>query len=244
MKLSSEDFQNLQNILTAVSVCGIDSIIIEDGLVRGTNSTVNAFIISNFNVPQLPQKMGLSRLSALTSRLSVFDKASPVIDAKETDRGEISMLDISAGRSKVQFRCTSTMLIKAPKAINDDAAYKIFANKEELKLIIDSTRVMGAKRVTMSIKQDLTVQFDVSDSANDTFTTTLETKAEVLGDHDGTVVHNFPSDTLLPVLKTAGSDADGVMFEVGQQGFIKIKMLGHAIALAPQVDGEQGEDDE
>src|SRR5271155_1115845 len=101
MKLTAKDTSNLLTILAVCNVGGIESIVIEDGIVRGANAEKTFAIISNENIPKLPQKMGLGsssnpdatsrRLSSLRQRLELFAGSSDtIIEVRETERGEIS----------------------------------------------------------------------------------------------------------------------------------------------------------
>lgn len=241
MKLTTEDTQNLQNILTTCAIAGIDSIIIDDGLVRGVNDAKSCAIISNFNIPKFPQKIGLSRLGSLKSRLDLFaGNTSAIIDAKETERGEINALEITAGRNKVQFRCTSALLIKAPKQINDNSLSKVFISKDELKMVTDAIRVMSAKKVVLSIRKNLAVAFELSDATNDAFKIDLETPAELLGDESAdSVVHYYPADVFLAVMKALVNEF--TTFTVGTVGTIKVSVNGHELTMLPVIneDGEE-----
>jgi hypothetical protein len=243
MKLSAQDTTNLVNILSTCSVGDIQSVIIEDGLVRGINESKTCVIISDFNVPKFPQKIGLSRLGSLKQRLDLFTNAAgTVIDAKESDRGEISSLDISAGRNKVQYRCTSTMLIKAPKVINDEAAVRVFVEKDELKMVLNAIKVMGGKKVLIAIKKDRAVSFQISDATNDNFSSAINTPAERLSDEDmDSVAHYYPADIFFAVFKNQADEFDTIAFDVGAVGTIKTKVNGHAITLLPQIN-EDAED--
>src|SRR5271167_4023557 len=197
MKLTTQDTTNLLSILAACSVGRIESIIIEDGVVRGCNEErTYAIITTDSEIPKFPQKIGLSRLSSLKQRLELFaGDSSTVIEAKETERGEISSIDISAGRNKVQFRCTSTMLIKAPRGITDDPTFKVFLSKDEMKMVLNAVKIMGGKTVQLVIKKDRSAQIITSDATNDAFTTSLEIPVELWkeGEQDS-VVHYYHTD--------------------------------------------------
>jgi hypothetical protein len=240
MKLTAEDTGRLSDILATCSIGGIEAVIIEDGIVRGVNETKTCAIISSCNVPKLPQKVGLGRLSSLKQRLNLLTGA--VIEAKESDRGEISSLEIAAGRNKVSYRCTSTILIKAPKAINDEGCYRVFISSAERKLVLDAIKVMGAKKVQLEIRKTGAVQIILSDATNDAFNSVLETKAERLGEDEmDSVVHYYPADVFAAVIRAAGEGFDILAITVGMVGTIKTEILGHAITLLPQIneDGEE-----
>jgi len=235
MKLSNQDISNISNILATAAVGGIEALVIDDGVVRGVNEGRTFVIISEHNVPKLPQKMGLARLSMLKARLELFSgNAATVIEAKETERGEIGSLEIVAGRNKVQFRCTSTALIKAPKSINDTPAYTIVFSQEELKLLLSAIKVMAGKTLTLVIKKDGTVQVSLADATNDAFSSTLEASAEFLIENSDTVVHYYHADVFHAVMRT--TDADPVSIVIGAAGTINAEVNGHLVVLMPKIN--------
>lgn len=243
MKLSAQDTTNLMNILSTCAIGDIQSVIVEDNFVRGINESKTCVIISDFNVPKFPQKIGLSRLSSLKQRLDLFlNKSDIVIDAKESDRGEINSLDISAGKNKVQFRCTSSMLIKAPKFINDEAAVRVFVEKDELKMILNAIKVMGGKKVLIAIKKDCSVSFQISDATNDNFSSAINTPAERISKEDmDSVAHYYPADVFFAIFKNQAEEFDAIVFDVGAVGTIKVRLNGHQLTILPQIN-EDSED--
>jgi len=250
MKLTPQDTKNLLSVLTACAVGGIESIIIEDGIARGANEARTfAILTTDSDVPKLPQKMGLgsdkaARLSSLRQRLELFGgDTSTIIDAKETERGEISSLDITSGKNKVQFRCTSAMLIKAPKSINDVPTFKLFVTRPELKMILNSIKIMGGKTVQIIIKKDRTAQIIAVDEANDPFTTALETPVEILtGDEQDSVVHYYHGDIFHSTLR-AQADVDVITFDVGSSGTIRAKIHGHSVVVMPKIPENSDEEE-
>lgn len=243
MKLTTEDTKSLQSVLATCSIVGIDAVIIEDGVIRGANESKTAAIISSTNVPKFTQRIGISRLSSLKQRLDLFaGSTGAVIDARETERGEISTLEISAGRNKAQFRCTSSVLIKAPKQINDEASVKVYLAKDECKMLLDATRVMGAKKVVLCVRPDGHVEFEVSDATNDSFKIELATAAERLDDETGTQVFYYPADVFSAGLRSSSADNDTTTLQVGQIGTIKLVINGHSVTLLPQINEDSEED--
>lgn len=241
MKLTRADAVNLNNLLATIALGGIDSIVIDNGLASGLNNK-NAVFISDVDIPSFGQKIGLSRLNLLRQRLDLLVNNSDVtIDAKESERGEITQLEIVAGKTKVQFRCTATALIKAPKKLNDEPVGLVTVNKEELHLILSSVKVMGAKQITLSIKKDGVVIFDTSDTNNDRMTVELNTKVERLGDVDEDdleiIVHYYNTDILSTLLRAASTD-DGVSFTVAEAGTINLLVNGHSMYVFSQIDGD------
>ena len=241
MKLTQTDVDNLQSILITCGIGNVESFIIENGTLRGMNEEKSFAIISDHKIPNFTQKVGISRLQSLRQRMDLFAGTEYSIDAKETERGEISLLDIAAGKSKAQFRCTSTVLIKAPSAINDELLSRVTVTKDEMKLILNAMKVMGGKKVVLTIKKDETVQFQIADATNDSFTTIVQNKVEALIDGDGdSVTHYYPADVFSAVMRALGTD--DIVFDVGARGIIRAAINGHAITLLPQI-GDEGDDE-
>ena len=236
MKLTTTDTNHLSTILSTSAICGIESIIIEDGIIRGINEARSCVIISNNKVPSFPQKLGLSRLNSLRQRMEMFSSDVDIV-AKETDRGEISSLEISSGRSKVQYRCTSTALIKAPKSVRDESLHTIKFSKDELKLVLNAVKIMSAKTVQIIIKKDNLVSVRIADSTNDAFETVLESSA-ITNNETDSVVHNYHADIFNSVLRT---HTDGVSIIIGISGTITTCINEHNVVILPKV-GEDEED--
>lgn len=234
MKLSNQEVQQLTNILNTCLIGGVETLIIEDGKVRAVNESKTFAIISDHQVPKLPKKMGLSRISALKSRMDLF-AGNVVIDANDNSREEISFLDISSGKSKVQFRCTSTALIKAPSSINDSAELTVFLDKSEMKLILDAVRVMSAKLVNFSFKDKGVVTVQIKDSSNECFTINLNSPFSLVSGENVLEDVNYSSDVLSAVIKKNMEDISTLSLSIGGRGTLTTRVSGHTVVLLPQV---------
>src|SRR5512137_2403079 len=103
MKLSNTDIQNLYDAILTCALGDIDDILIEGGVIRGVSADRSCLIISDYNVPAFTQKVGLSRLSKLRQRLDLFMTGGKAengvtLEAKESERGEITQLEIACGK--------------------------------------------------------------------------------------------------------------------------------------------------
>lgn len=242
MKLTNEDISNLSSILSTCAIGGIESIIVEDGNLRGIDEARTFVIISQHNIPKFPQKIGLSRLGSLKQRMELFvGNSATVMQANESERGEISSLDIAAGRNKVQFRCTSTMLIKAPKAVNDTETHRLTFSKEELKLVLNAAKVMGSKTIQLVIKKDGTVSIIVNDAANDAFSMVLDAPAQNIGDDGDSVVHYYHAAAFMSVMREHAASNDVAGAVIGEAGTFRTALNGHTVYLLPKVN-EDSED--
>ena len=235
MKLHSADVANLSTVLNLCQIGGVDAIIFEDGKVRGMNDERSFVIISDLDIPKLPAKMGVTRLNSLKQRLDMFNGTRPDIDAQENDRGEIAVLNISAGKSKVQFRCTSTSLIKAPKVINDTEMYNITISKEELKVILNAVKVMNSKTLQVTIRKSGEVSVGLSDDANDIFNIDLEHKAETL--ETESAVYYYFAEIFSSVMRH-NLNNDLTSAAIGEMGTIRTQLHGHQVILMPKINDE------
>jgi hypothetical protein len=240
MKLSIQDSANLSSILSTAMLGKIDMIVIEDGFARGMNIDRTYILISDHNIPKIPQKMGLSRLGELKQRLDLFN-GSAIIDAKESERGEISSLEVSSGKNKLQFRCTSTAIIKAPKGVNDEPFCKVFMTRDEKKVLLNAMKVMGCTTLQIVIKKDRTATFTFSDSTNDPFTSLLENPIELTGAEQDSVVFYHHADIFHAAMRS-GPDIDITTLEMGVSGTIRYEINGHAVVVMPKINEDQEEE--
>jgi hypothetical protein len=240
MKLQASEIKKLYDILTISAIGNISALVIEDSIVRGMNDDRSCVILSDHEVPKFGQKVGISRISALKSLLDIFmDDANVSIEAKESDRGEISQLEISAGRNKGQFRCTAVSSIKAPKSISDEPVFLLTVGKDELTKIFQGVKVKNAKKLAISILKNGNVSFQMTDANHDNLKFEVDAVAEKLVDEDmDSVTHYFNTDVFMSVIRKASEDGD-VVLTVGAGGTITLLVNEHRMTIMPQV----GEDE-
>lgn len=240
MKLNQESIDNLQAILITCGLANIDQILIADGFVRGVNEARTCAIISDNAVPNIPdQKLGLSRLSALRSRLDLFAGKEFSVEVKDNGRGDVSQLEMVAGKNKVQFRCTASSLFKTPSAINDTPTHIVTFTKEDIALIMNGIKVMGAKTFCLVIKQNAEgcfVRVEAQDTNHDVFNTELKNEAvPIEEDGEGSYAHYYATDVFSSLIKAAGDEPS---VTIGEAGTMVVLVNGHALTILPQVGEE------
>jgi hypothetical protein len=232
MKLTQEDTDNLKALLTVCTIGGIESFIIENGIARGLSPAKNFAMISGFKVPKLPYPVGILRVTPLIQRLNLFETSE--IEVKDNGRGEVNLLEIISGKSKAQYRCTSTQLIKAPKSIDDEHTYTITINKEENQILTNAIKVMGGE-VQIVIKRNLLVTMVALDKNNDEFTIDLADPVEVNESIDS-VVFYYDKAIMHTILKTG---TEGITLKVGALGSINTQINGHQVTILPTIKTDQ-----
>lgn len=233
MILKRDDVSKLGIVLHVANIAGFESLILEEGRVRALNESKTCALVASEGGPVLPQKMGLSRLSALRSRLELFSAEGLQINAVESSRSEIAQLELSSGKSKAQFRCTSTALISAPQSINDEPAAVLSVSGQEIKLLLDAVRAMGSKLVRIAVNENGRVKIEVSDSTNDVFSAELESAAEFINSSDSNTF-SYSTDVLCPILR-ACNDRTATDLVIGEKGTLSVSLLGFPLTLLPQI---------
>jgi hypothetical protein len=234
MKLDAEDILALKTLLAVCQVGSIDMFLIEDGVARGVNESKTFALISENNIPKFNKSVGIVRAKTLKSRIDVFGNKDISINAVESAKNEISMLEISSGKNKVQFRCANTMLFekKVPRAINDNPAFSFFISPEDAKMILDAVKVMGAKQIVLYVNGK--VSFEISDESNEVFTVSLDTEVEKHADDEiESSVVCYTADVFCNVLQHLKSSSAPIL--ICAKGTLKTVLMGHEIALLPQV---------
>lgn len=243
MQLTHSDVEKLRNIISTCVVAGIDSIIIDDGTVRGINKDKTCVIISNNQVPKFDKKIGITRLSSLKQRIDIFQKEI-LIDAIDNNKNEIYSLDIKSGKNKVQFRCTSTQMIKVPVSINDNPLLVVTFEKEECKMILDSIKIMGAKKVLIQNFADLSVAVEASDASNDIFRVVLNNQYQCVNDTEEATsnVYFYAADIFTSILRSRMNESDdNISVVIGERGTLNVDLSNHCVTIMPQIGDNEDE---
>ena len=239
MKLTKEEAGSFYRILNTANIGGIESLVFQNkdiGVASGMREGSCA-IIARIGVPPLPQKMGITRIPTLKKRLDLLiDHNEFAITPKESERGEIVQLDMQAGKTKTQYRCTAAVAIKAPAQIGEGTFIGILTvNKSELAMILNGIRAMGADQIILVIKQDGTVFLESSD-ANDKFTIELENKIERTEDSDSAVFY-YKTDIFDKLLRAAIGTEDSLSIAVEETGILQFGLNDCEMSIFAQIDG-------
>ena len=238
MKTNQTDITELKSILSACKLVGVDGVVIHEGLARGAPPSLNSAILTEAKLSISPDlRIGIGRVSELEKRLNIF--SGPVdIEGKTNDKGDVSMLTISSGKTKVQFRCTSANLMTYPKVNEDQPVALITFTKSEVQQLSKAVKTMGASDVVIQISRAGTVKLECADSANDRFDVELEKEVEFIEDADS-IVQTYVATILVDVLDAACKNADETIITLGEAGSLTVKANGHTLLVLPQINGEE-----
>lgn len=238
MKTIHTDIVELKSILSACKLVGVDGVVIHEGLARGAPPSLNSAILTEAKLSISPDlRIGIGRVSELEKRLNIF--SGPVeIEGKANDKGDVSMLTISSGKTKVQFRCTSASLMTYPKVNEDQPIAMITFNKNEVQQLNKAVKTMAATDIVIQISRAGVVKLECSDATNDRFDIELGQEVEFVEDADS-VVQTYVASILVDVLDAACKNLEEITILLGEAGSITATANGHTLLVLPQINGEE-----
>jgi hypothetical protein len=240
MKLSQDAVTQLDTLVQTSLIAGIKKLVIENDKIRGIDEKQTVVILTTNNVPDFNGKqIGITRLDSLAARLNLVKNQGPVsIDATEASNGnDISILDLSSGKVKAQFRCASVEAVKGvPKNVADTLVWEIKFDAKSLPIITQAIAAMGAESVTIASKDAKTVSIELIDTNKDVFTTELLESPVWIGTTkaQSSFCQKYPAKTFVSLLKEAIKVNDPVTIKIGEGGIVSLQLNSFDIFLLPQ----------
>jgi len=239
MKLNTTDIEKLKTALTVSRIVGIELAVLRDGKILGVNDKRDAAIISRLELSCSAEiKVGIGRVDELTKRVSLFGDGVEA-ELKVNDKSEVSQITLSAGRTKLQFRCTSMSLLdrKYPQENADTEAVVVTFTRGEITQLAQGARTLGAENIVVKVDRAGTVHAECADSNNDRFALVLEKQAEFVVEPES-IVFVYRADLLANLLSNAAKDQDEVSVVIGEGGSLTCLLKGHSLIIMPQATGE------
>lgn len=242
MKLTASDINNLRNALGAAKIINADLAVLANGKIMGVNDKREAAIISELklSIPETTRiGFGSSRLQEFEKRLALFGEQVEA-DLKINDAtGDVSLITLQSGRSKVQFRCTSLSLLdrKYPQENADEGHVVVYFSKAEIAQLSRASKTMGAETVVLKIGRDGAAHVECADSNNDQFVVGLEKPGEFVNDAEPTVFV-YSADRLTALLDAGAKDYDVMGVVIGEGGSLTGIVRSHTLIIMPQANGE------
>jgi hypothetical protein len=245
MKLSNDSIKQLDTLLSTALKAGIEKIIIDkdangNAVIRGIDEKQTVALISKTNVPDLDGKtVAITRPSQLAARLNLMktqgDVAIEAIDGRSD--AEIGRLELSAGRTKTQFRSAAIDTVKGvPKNIADSIVWSIQLPTKQIPLITQGASAMQSEAISIASRDAKNVTFECMDTNKDVFTTDTDTAPTWIGDGDATSTsfcQKYPAKTLLPLIKEASAGIDHVVLSLGANGILSLQVNGFDFFVIP-----------
>ena len=237
MKLTPKDIEILKSILAACKVIGVDGVVIHEGMARGAKPSLDAAILSvaNLSISEA-LRIGIGRVAELEKRLGIFSGELEV-EGKISEAGDVSLLTMSSGKTKMQFRCTSAALMKYPKSNDDQPVGIITLNRAEVSQLSKAAKTLSAETLVLQVARTGIVRLECVDSSNDRFDIELAKPIEFVEEAES-VVQTYLAGLLVDVLDAGAKDAEEVTFVLGEAGSITATAKGHTLLVMPQITGD------
>lgn len=239
MILPKTEVEKLRDVISTCRQVGIEVVVFDNGRILGANDARNLAIISESSIPfQDEVKLGIARVSELDKRLSLFSEAEATL--KISEKGEISIITFSAGKSKAQFRCTSLALLERryPKENSDQPLAVVGLNKAEVAQFCKAAKTFGAASVVLRVDRVGGSHLECSDQAvGDRFTLDIEKNSQFL-DEVEPFVFTYVAQNFCQLVDLAAKDQDEVDLVIGRVGSLTTMVKGHTMVAAPIVNEE------
>jgi len=239
MKLTPDAVNQLDLLVQTSLTAGIKKLVIEPGKIRGIDEKQSIVLITTNNVPDFNGKqIGINRLDSLAARLNLV-KAQGALDVEATvasTGSDISILDLSSGKTKAQFRCASVDAVKGvPKNVADTLVWEIKIDSKALPVISQAVTAMGAEAVTIASRDGKTVSIELVDANKDVFTTDLSDAPTWVGQGSAqtSFCQKYPAKTFVSLLKEALKTSDPLTLMMGEGGIFSFKVNGFDFFVLP-----------
>ena len=237
-KLTTESTQKFDSLIQTSMIAGIKKLVIESGKIRGIDEKQQVVIVTSNNVPDLGGKqIGISRLDSLCARLSLIkNQGSLDITATEhpTEKQDIAQLDLSSGKVKAQFRCSTVSAVKGvPKTISDSFVWEIKLESKYFPTIVQAVSAMGSEAVTIASKDGKTVVVELVDANKDVFTTELSDNIKWISTKTASTsfCHKYPAKPFVSIMKESLKSNDKIT--IGEGGMLSLLINGFDFYLLP-----------
>jgi len=232
MKLDASSILYIKNAVKTAQLVNIESLIIEEGVVRGIDEDRTVLVFHNEDVPPIPfGSIGLTRLGVFISRLDIIQSQESFnVDAVGDDNeGWIKSLTMKGTGTKIDYRCSKPSSIQAPKRINDTMRARVQLTEEAVSTLQKGQAAMSAEEV--SIISNNGVSFELVDVNSDVFKHTLQDDVTPLeAEASTTFAFRYPIKTILALFK---KEPNG-HFDVGQKGTLRVNVNGLDVYVLPR----------
>lgn len=231
LKLDTASTDALHGALKAAKLLGVEAVALEDGVISGITEASEAAYIAPLGILPPGVVLGIARVSELEKRLSLFEKDA-TMELLVSDNHDVLSITTSAGRSKVQFRCSRAKLIQHPKRLEDEAAFSISLSKEEAQFLVKGIKALGGETATVRVSPGGKVTVESADATNDVFTHELEAAAVQLSELNS-AAQVYRSALLVTIISALISE-EGNLLKLGADiGSLSVPAKGGDIIILP-----------
>lgn len=235
MKLTQKDVEEIRTILAACKVIGVEGVVLTNEHAGALRPDHNAAVISSTQIKFADGvSLGIGRVAELEKRLNVF-QGEVEIEGKVNDAGQVALLTLSSGRSKIQFRCTAATLMKDPKANHDPTIFAVTLNKLEAQTLTRAAKTLGAERIMLQVGRNGEVRFECAGAESDKFDVQLSSPAEFI-DEAVSEVFAYGAGLAGDVIDAAVKEGDEFTLLIGETGSLTTTIKGKTVVVFALID--------
>ena len=242
-KISENTVKYIQSLIKTCALCGIDTVALESGIVRGQNmdNSKGTFLLENNHLPDKMEfaSLGIGRVKILGTRITILepDPVTISFEGKEKDNGDIMVkkLQLSNKKTKIDFSCLDSLRIKAPKKFTQPFSYEFTITQDTLRIMNKTFAAINSSKISFSNEKDGSVVFRTTDVEGDSFDHTVADSFTLLPDAaKENFFHEYEIKYILPLFKAA-ADIDGKLtVQIADRGAMKINVNGFDIYVLPE----------
>ena len=236
-KLAKPVLDYIEKIVGVAKLAGIDTIILEEGRVRGVDDDKTVFILQKENVPDLPfGAIGMTRINVWSSRYDIAKASASysveaTIDDEDKDSPSfVRSLTLKGKGVKIDYRCANPKTLKSPREIPDPITHRIKMTNDAVNMMTKGQSAMAAEEVSFFGSKTgvcLEMKDNNSDALNYEFSDTvgLENGHTVVDFH-----HRYPLKTITALFK---QNPDG-HFLITTKGMMFITVNDITVVVFPR----------
>lgn len=240
LELIEDDISKILAHLKVAKLCGIETLVLTEGMAYGISTDFSACIISDCDLSVSPNtSIGVGDVDGLTKRINNFIGGTIALEVR--DGGKVKKIDMRRGRSKMTYRCVDHTKIKYPKGTTSNVIGSFVLVSAEVDDIKKSIAALHKPEyLYVGISSKGVVSFKIQDDNNDTFELILDDAYTSETDEPTIYSQKFncrgPFINSLMELKRSGSDIE---FTVTDSGNLQVNFDGVTVFLVPSITSDE-----
>lgn len=228
MKLSASTIEYIDRVTSVAQIAGIDAIVFRKDIVSGKDDVPEVILIQKDKIPDFEfDELAIIRIPYFRQRLDAVRGAGASFTFDYDDQK--GLVTMSAGRTKAEYRAGNAIAVRAPKNLNDQAAFTFTISPELPQLIARAASAFPSKDPVVAFTSsgpevEITI---TDDEAGDSFTSLISNDLQGAG----ALSVRYSLKTLLPLLK----QNENTTLQVGQRGTLTLSVRGINIQIIPRV---------
>lgn len=228
MKLSATTIEYIDRVTAVAQVAGIDALVFRNDLVSGKDDVPSVILIQKDNIPEFEfQELAIIRIPYFRQRMDAVRGTGNSFTIDYDD--QTGLMNMSAGRTKAEYRAGNAIAVRPPKGLNDAAAFTFTIAADLTQLIARAASAYPSKDPIIALTSNGSeVEVTITDDeAGDSFTSLISTDLQGVG----ALSVRYSLKTLLPLLK----QHEHLTLQIGQRGTLTLSIRGINILLIPRV---------